>query len=299
MADRGFGLVPDDLRRLAYVIISKSGRSHPFQNGMAGRAWIDEFRKRHPQITLRSRQPLSFCRAMMANMSVVDNFFAKLGALYGHLNLINKPMQVFNIDETGISIVHKPGRVLCEISRKHVYALTSAEKGKTHTVVSCVSASGIAIPPLMIYPRKRSVPENLRAGAVPGTVFRNSDNGWINQDIYLEHFLECIPMSRSVLLIEDGHASHITIEVIELARKNDVHLLCLPSHTSHILQPLDIGVFHSFKTNYSKACRRYLGDNPGRVITSEVLASLVADAWPLSFTPVNILSGFKKSGITL
>ena len=68
-------------------------------------------------------------------------------------------MQVFNIDETGISIVHKLGRVLCEISRKHVYSLTSAEKGKTHTVVSCVSASGIAIPPLMIYPRKRSLPE--------------------------------------------------------------------------------------------------------------------------------------------
>ena len=86
---------------LAYVIISKSGRSHPFQNGMAGRAWIDGFRKRHPQITLCSPQPLSFCRAMMANMSVVDNFFAKLGALYGRVNLINKPMQVFNIDETG------------------------------------------------------------------------------------------------------------------------------------------------------------------------------------------------------
>ena len=50
-------------------------------------------------------------------------------------------------------------------------------------------------------------------------------------------------MSRRVVLIEDGHASHITIEVIELAKKNDVHLLCLPSHTSHILQPLDIGVF--------------------------------------------------------
>ena len=92
MADRGFGLVPDDLRRLAYVIISKSGRSHSFQNGMAGRAWIDGFRKRHLQITLRSPQPLSLCRAMMANMSVVDNFFAKLGALYGRLNLINKPL---------------------------------------------------------------------------------------------------------------------------------------------------------------------------------------------------------------
>ena len=108
-------------------------------------------------------------------------------------------------------------------------------------------------------------------------------------------FVASIPPVRPVLLIEDGHGSHITLDVIELARANDTHLLCLPSHTSHILQPLDIGVF---KMGYAKACRRYLMANPGRVITSEVIASLVGETWAHSITPVNILSGFKKSGIS-
>ena len=36
-------------------------------------------------------------------------FFAKLGSLYGRLYLITKPMQVYN--ETGITVVHKPGKV--------------------------------------------------------------------------------------------------------------------------------------------------------------------------------------------
>ena len=181
-----------------------------------------------------------------------------------------------------------------------MYSLTSAEKGRTHTVVSCVSASGVALPPFIIYPRKRAVPDALKAGALPGTVFKNSDNGWITQDIYLEwfkQFLQWIPPQRPVVLIEDGHESHITIDVIELAHQNDVHLLCLPAHTSHILQPLDIGVFKLFKSHYSKACRKYIMDNPGRVITSDVIARLVAEAWPHSFTPVNILSGFKKRGV--
>ena len=123
MADRGFGLTPEDIRRLAYIIVSRSGRPHPFQNGMAGHAWMEGFRKRHHQITLRSPQSLSYCRAVMANKSTVEGFFAKLGALYGPLN--------------------------------HIYSITSAEKGHTHTVVSCVSASGVALPPLMIYPRKK------------------------------------------------------------------------------------------------------------------------------------------------
>ena len=300
MSDRGFGLNREDIMRLAFTIAERSGRSHPFHDGMAGRGWLDAFRSRHPQISLRSPQALSFCRASMASKSTIDDFFAKLGSLYGWLNLIAKPMQIYNIDETGITVVHKPGKVFSELGRKHVYSLTSGERGKTHTVVVCTSASGNALP-LMIYPRKKAVPDHMKVGAVPGTLFMTSANGWINQDIYMEwfkFFIRSIPSSRPVLLIEDGHASHIIIDVIELARKSDIHLLCLPAHTSHILQPLDIGVFQSFKRNYSKACQKYILDNPARVITSEVIASLVGKAWPHSITPLNILSGFKKSGIS-
>ena len=53
-----------------------------------------------------------------------------------------------------------------------------------------------------------------------------SDNGWITQEIYLEwfkFFIKSIPPARPALLIEDGHGSHITVDVIELARTNDVH----------------------------------------------------------------------------
>ena len=71
-------------------------------------------------------------------------------------------MLVFNCDETGISIVHKPGKVIAQLGRRNVYAITSAERGKTHTVLSCVSASGCALPPMMVYSRKKAVPEQHR-----------------------------------------------------------------------------------------------------------------------------------------
>ena len=110
-------------------------------------------------------------------------------------------------------------------------------------------------------------------------------------------FITVIPPARSVLLIEDSHDSHISIELKELAHANDVHLLCLPAHTTHILQPLDIRVFKSFKTFFSKACHKYLTKNPGRVITSDVIALLVGEAWPQALTPLNIMEGFRKCGI--
>jgi hypothetical protein len=100
-----------------------------------------------------------------------------------------------------------------------------------------------------------------------------------------------------VLLTLDGHTSHITINVIEYARANEIHLLCLPSHTSHVLQPLDVGVFKSFKSFFSKVCTQYMAKNPGRVITEDILSSLVGNALGQSHTPINIFSGFKKAGI--
>ena len=56
-----------------------------------------------------------------------------------------------------------------------------------------------------------------------------------------------VPPARPVLLIQDGHCSHVSIEGIELATAHSIHLLCLLPHTTHILQPLDVGVFKSFK----------------------------------------------------
>ena len=91
----------------------------------------------------------------------------------------------------------------------------------------------------------------------------------------------------------DGHGTQKSIELIELARSSDVHLLCLPSHTTQ----LDVGVFKSFKGNFAKVCSKYLTAHPGRLITSDKLASLIAEAWPLSLTPLNIMSGLKKTGI--
>ena len=300
MADMGFGLTREGIMAMAYAIVEKTGRNHPFKSGHAGRGWYESFMSRQPLLTLRTPQAMSYARAVCANKERINDFFAKLGAIFGRLNLISKPGQIFNADETGVTIVHKPAKVIAQVGRRNVPALTSAEKGRTHTILSCVSASGQVIPPFMVYPRKRPVPPKMREGAYPNTFFQVSDNGWITKELFFEWFklfVQTISPIRPVLLILDGHTSHITINVIEFARANEIHLLCLPSHTSHVLQPLDVGVFKSFKSLFSKVCTQYMAKNPGRVITEDILSSLVGNALAQSHTPINIFSGFKKAGI--
>lgn len=42
------------------------------------------------------------------------------------------------------------------------------------------------------------------------------------------------------------------IDTIDVAQENQVELLCLPPNSTHMLQPLDVAVFHKFKGEYSK-----------------------------------------------
>ena len=105
-------------------------------------------------------------------------------------------MQVYSADESGTGIVCKPGKVLEEAGRRNVYRITSAKRGKTHTL-------GSSLPPLMVFPQKRNHPDSKKLGAPSNSLFMVSDSGWINNDIYLAwlcHFIQWILPAIPVLL---------------------------------------------------------------------------------------------------
>jgi hypothetical protein len=52
------------------------------------------------------------------------------------------------------------------------------------------------------------------------------------------------------LLILDGHKSHFTAEFEQYCLKNSIIPLCMPPHSSHLCQPLDVGCFSSLKNSY-------------------------------------------------
>ena len=119
-------------------------------------------------------------------------------------------------------MVHNPGRVITEMGRK-VWSVTSGEREKMHTVVMCVSQQdcNLSIPPMIIYPCGR-LAEELKAGAHPSTLFACSKSGGITQQLFLEwfrFFMRSTLPTQPVLQIFDGHSSHISLELIELAQE--------------------------------------------------------------------------------
>lgn len=58
------------------------------------------------------------------------------------------------------------------------------------------------------------------------------------------------------MLILDGHGSHVSSKFIDFYIKNQIVALCLPLHTTHILQPLDVGIFGPLSQTYKMLIER-------------------------------------------
>ena len=61
---------------------------------------------------------------------------------------------------------------------------------------------------------------------------------------------ENLQLTKEMLLVLDGHKSHISLEVLLKAKNHGVDLVNLPSHSSYELQPLNISCFKPFKQSF-------------------------------------------------
>jgi hypothetical protein len=278
---------------------------NPFSQGKAGREWIDGFLKRHTDLTVRKPENVSIGRAYGFSRHKVRDFFQKyLGLLYDdNGNRVIPNSHIYNADESGFTIVHRPEKILAQKGKRSVGILTSAEKGKTVTFLGAFSAVGHYIPPLFIFPRMRMRPELLEK-APEGSIGAANPTGWVNTEIFeqwFDHFLTTVqPKSRAqpTLLLFDGQKSHTrNVRLIDKARDNNVVLLSFPSHSTHKLQPLDRTFFKSLKNNYSTEVHRWLRDHRGIGLSQNNIPQLVSSAYTKSATMENAVNGFRVAGL--
>lgn len=130
MESKFYGLTRADVRRLAFQLCERNGVQHPFsKDGIAGRAWFDHFMNRHKDVlSLLKPTATSFSRAYNFNQGAVNEFSNILEAEFERHQY--PPQRIFNVDESGITIVQsKTPRVVGLKGKKQVGALSSAERG--------------------------------------------------------------------------------------------------------------------------------------------------------------------------
>ncbi|KAF2883865.1 hypothetical protein ILUMI_22310 [Ignelater luminosus] len=205
------------------------------------------------------------------------------------------------VDETELTTVQRPSKIIATTGTKQVEAVTSAEKRQLITLALTVSASGNSIPPFLIFCRK-NFKNVMLANTPPGCVGAVHSSGWMTSEkffLFIKHFVRFARCSQEkpVLLILDNHESHLSIPVLNFCKSNGVVLFSFPPHASHKLQPLDRTVFGPLKRYFNSSADGWLKSNPGRTINIYDIPLILKEALSLALTQKNVQKGFSVTGI--
>ncbi|XP_031335664.1 uncharacterized protein LOC116165389 [Photinus pyralis] len=149
-----YGLSAKECRLFAYRFAVSNQKPVPeswSDKKCAGEEWMKLFRARH-KLSLRTPEATSLSRATSFNKHNVSIFFTNLR------NVIEKhgftANQIYNCDETAVTTVHKPPKIMASCGQKQVGKITSGERGVLVTMCATICANGTYVPPFFVFPRK-------------------------------------------------------------------------------------------------------------------------------------------------
>jgi 4-hydroxybenzoate polyprenyltransferase len=171
--------------------------------------------------------------------------------------------------------------------------------------IECISATGKACPPLVIF-KGQSVQQQWFKSleGYDNWEFTATKNGWTDNVVALEWLQKIFIPSTAPkdpkqwrLLVVDGHKSHATLDFMWECFSNKIYVVYLPPHTSHVLQPLDVGVFSSLKAAYRREAGQLNLHTDGTITGKQLFLFCYQRARSEALTTKNICSGWRGTGL--
>ena len=238
------------VREFAGLISQASGGTSSI-----GVNWIQRFLIRHPELKSKVGRKIEYLRVENTSPEALQAFFDYFWAVmtHHHIDIAN----IWNCDEHGLGMgVCTNQRVIGSTQKSRSYIKTPENRDWV-TIIEACSIDGRSTDPLILFKGK-----DLQSTWFPPNTplnwhFRCTENAFTTNAVSLawlqEIFLPQTFNNGAVrLLLCDNHGSHTTVSFMYQCYMANVQLVYMPSHSSHILQPLDVGVFSSLKRNYRK-----------------------------------------------
>ncbi|OAQ58123.1 transposase [Pochonia chlamydosporia 170] len=286
------------LRSFVIHILAQGGDHKPL-----GKNWMKGFLQRHPEISTRKGKRMDSCRINGASADTIKGFFSQLQLPVVRAIL---PQNSYNMDESGIQEGQGSNGLVLGNSQIRIVIRKHPGSRSWTTIIECISADGRVISPLVIFKgecvQQQWFPDKF--DKYRNWHFTASPNGWTTDKIGL-HWLrevfipETTPSKPSEprLLILDGHGSHVADDFMLECFKNNIYLLFLPEHSSHVLQPLDVGVFSAVKASYRTSIMDLQLSSHSTPTNKIIFLEYYFKARAAGITKRNILAGWKATGI--
>ena len=188
-------------------------------------------------------------KACTSNPFIINDFFDTIEKIIMEKNLSEN--QIWNCDELGFPTDPTRSKVI-SVRGEVAYKTTWGASRENNSTLAACNAAGRALDPLIIFTGKNFQSTWRGKKTLPNTTYGVSQNGWMDTEIFYQWFVEFTKQveERPLLLIYDGHLSHISIKLIEKAIHEDISLMKLPPHVTDKLQPLDVCGFGPLKREW-------------------------------------------------
>lgn len=219
------------------------------------------------------------------------------------------PENTYNMDEKGflIGILQKTKRIFT----KNTQIRGSGQDGNRIwvTIVATICMDGSYLPPSIIYPAASGI-QNTWLEDFKGdenAFFTSSPTGWTNDSIGLAWVKEIFDRHTkkkarngrdSRLLFVDGHGSHLNMPFLDWCDRHNIIITLYPPHSTHRLQPLDVGLFNPLANYYSQQLNQWIHDTQGLIALG--IRHFFGLFWPAfvhAFSEKNIASSWMKTGL--
>ena len=253
--------------------------------------------------TVRKPEILTKGRAEGLTNNVVSSFFDMLEAAIEDAGMKDSPdlaERLHNCDEAGLATNPVNKKVFIPKNEKNAY-LRAAGAGKTsYSILFCISATGKICPPFVVYKGKHLY-QAWTSGGPNDTSYGVTVSGWMEdvvfEDWFTKHYLKwASTFKKPCILFLDGHGSHLTYNVVKSAQENGIIMICLPPHTSHELQPCDVGFFRPLKVIWKDVLKSWFRETRMQIVDKAVFPALLGKLW-LKLKPSSAVAGFTGSGL--
>jgi hypothetical protein len=266
-----------------------------------GMQWSARFLARHPELQCIYARRIDVARLKESTPETIQEWFNTFERVKREYNVA--PKNIYNMDETGFAIGSvERGKVIINAQIRSQF---QANPGRQEwvTAIECICGDGSAIDPLLIF-KGAKIGDWVRYAHIPDTWSHSCSNkGWTSDIHGLQWLRQCFePATREKanggyrILVLDGHGSHVTGGFIAHCMDYKIVLLRLPPHTSHVLQPLDVGIFKPLKTYLSSKLDPTIRTQVARLQKPEWVDAYV-EARAAAFTPGNIWRAWRGAGL--
>jgi hypothetical protein len=305
MDQRGLAPTYDIVGQMANLLLQKRSQTQANPPPTIGQNWVYNLVKRHKALKYQYNRKYDYQRAKCEDPAIIQPWFQLVRNTIEKYSILDA--DIYNFDETGFQIgVISTAKVItgAERSRRPV----SVQPGNREwvTAIDCIYADGQSLPPVIIFEGKMHQSTWYTDNELPRDwVIGVSENGWTDNELgltWLKNVFEkhTAPRTKGVyrLLILDGHGSHLTPEFDLFCTEHSIITLCIPPHSSHLLQPCDVSLFAVLKRQYGQQIQGYIRRGTHHIDKQDFLQAYLI-ARTEAATTANIQSSFAATGLVL